>query len=164
MQLTDRKDTRLFSWTLCPFWIGICSAAHGRSSNASYDEATLLYVLGLGSPTHPLPAESYTAWTSTCEWKTIYGRELLYGGPLFIHQYSHIWLDVRGIQDKFARDEGFDYCENSRRATYVQREYAIRNPQSAGLCRLRRKLLGTDRQRWAGLDDASPPGCRALVL
>jgi hypothetical protein len=93
-----------------------------------YDEATLLYVLGLGSPTHPLPVESYAAWTSTYEWKTIYGHELLYGGPLFIHQYSHIWLDLRGIQDAFAREKGFDYCENSRRATYVQREYAIRNP------------------------------------
>ncbi|MEO7386212.1 MAG: glucoamylase family protein [Gammaproteobacteria bacterium] len=95
---------------------------------SGYDEATLLYVLGLGSPTHPLPAESYTAWTSTYEWKTIYGHELLYGGPLFIHQYSHIWLDMRHIQDAFARDKGIDYFENSRRATYVQREYAIRNP------------------------------------
>ena len=93
-----------------------------------YDEATLLYVLGLGSPTHPLPAESYAAWASTYEWKTIFGYELLYGGPLFIHQYSHMWLDLRGIQDAFARDKGIDYCENSRRATYVQREYAIRNP------------------------------------
>ncbi len=93
-----------------------------------YDEATLLYVLGLGSPTHPLPAESYTAWASTYEWKTIYGHEFLYGGPLFIHQYSHIWLDMRGIQDAFARAKGIDYFENSRRAAYVQREYAIRNP------------------------------------
>ena len=37
-------------------------------------------------------------------------------------------MDFRGIQDAFARDKGIDYCENSRRATYVQREYAIRNP------------------------------------
>ena len=95
---------------------------------SGYDEATLLYVLGLGSPTHPLPAESFTAWTSTYEWRTIYGHELLYGGPLFIHQYSHIWLDMRGIQDAFARAKGIDYFENSRRATHVQREYAIRNP------------------------------------
>ncbi len=95
---------------------------------SGYDEATLLYVLGLGSPTYPLPTESYAAWTSTYEWKTIYGYELLYGGPLFIHQYSHIWLDMRGIQDAFALEKGIDYCENSRRATYVQREYAIRNP------------------------------------
>jgi hypothetical protein len=121
-------------------WAWACNAAatvtHGWTPEGGflpfrwrgYDEATLLYVLGLGSPTHPLPAESYAAWTSTYEWKTIYGHELLYGGPLFVHQYSHIWLDMRGIQDAFARDKGIDYCENSRRATYVQREYAILNP------------------------------------
>ncbi|MEO6325503.1 MAG: glucoamylase family protein [Thermoanaerobaculia bacterium] len=51
------------------------------------------------------------------------------GGPLFIHQFSHVWVDFRGIQDAFARERGIAYCENSRRATYVQREYAIRNPQ-----------------------------------
>ena len=93
-----------------------------------YDEASLLYVLGLGSPTHPLATESYIAWTSTYQWKEIYGYEFIYGGPLFIHQYSHIWIDFRGIQDSFTRDKGIDYFENSRRATYVQREYAIRNP------------------------------------
>ena len=93
-----------------------------------YDEALLLYVLGLGSPTHPLPIESYMARASTYQWKEIYGYELLYGGSLFIHQYSHIWVDFRGIQDAFARDRGIDYFENSRRATYVQREYAIQNP------------------------------------
>lgn len=93
-----------------------------------YDEAVLLYVLGLGSPTYPLPTESYAAWTSTYRWKDIYGYEFIYGGPLFLHQYSHIWIDFRGIQDAFTRDKGIDYFENSRRATYVQREYAIRNP------------------------------------
>ncbi|MEP7327025.1 MAG: glucoamylase family protein [Gemmatimonadota bacterium] len=93
-----------------------------------YDEAVLLYVLALGSPTHPLSPESYAAWASTYQWKKVYGYELIYGGPLFIHQYSHIWVDFREIQDRFARDKGTDYCENSRRATYVHREYAIRNP------------------------------------
>jgi hypothetical protein len=93
-----------------------------------YDEALLLYILGLGSPTHPLPTESYTAWVSTYQWKEIYGYKFLYGGPLFIHQYSHIWVDFRGIQDAFARDKGIDYFENSRRATYVQQQYAIQNP------------------------------------
>jgi hypothetical protein len=93
-----------------------------------YDEALLLYVLALGSPTHPLPAESYSAWATSYQWKTVDGYEGLYGGPLFIHQYSHCWLDLRGIQDAFMRDKGIDYFENSRRATYAQRAYAIRNP------------------------------------
>lgn len=93
-----------------------------------YDEALLLYILGLGSPTYPLPTESYLAWTSTYEWKELYGREFLFAAPLFIHQYSHIWVDFRGVKDAFMRDRGSDYFENSRCATYVQQEYAIRNP------------------------------------
>ncbi len=76
----------------------------------------------------PCRRKSYAAWASTYQWKEIYGYEFVYGGSLFIHQFSHIWVDFRGIQDAFAREKGIDYCENSRRATYVQREYAIRNP------------------------------------
>lgn len=93
-----------------------------------YDEALILYLLGLGSPTHALPAESYAAWVSTYEWKKIYDMELLYAGPLFTHQLSQVWIDLRGIQDGFMRDHGSDYFENSRRATLVQQQYAIRNP------------------------------------
>ena len=95
-----------------------------------YSEAILLYVLGLGSPTHPLSDESYPAWTVTYQWENLYGHDLLYAGPLFIHQYSHAWIDFRGIQDVFMREKDCDYFENSRRATYVQREYATRNPRS----------------------------------
>jgi hypothetical protein len=93
-----------------------------------YDEALLLYILGLGSPTHPLPAESYKAWASTYEWKEIYGYELLHAGPLFTHQLSHMWIDFRGLQDDFMRAHGSDYFENTRRATQVQQQYAIHNP------------------------------------
>jgi hypothetical protein len=93
-----------------------------------YDEALLLYVLGLGSPTYPLPEESYSAWASTYKWEHNYGQEYLYAGPLFTHQLSHVWIDFRGIQDAFMRGKGIDYFENSRRATYVQQQYAINNP------------------------------------
>jgi hypothetical protein len=93
-----------------------------------YSEALILYALGLGSPTHPLPEESFTAWTRTYDWREIYGKECLYAGPLFIHQFSHIWIDFRAIQDPFMLAHGIDYFENSRRATYIQQEYAVRNP------------------------------------
>jgi len=93
-----------------------------------YNEAILLHVLGLASATHPLPAETYKAFTSTYCWKEIYGHEFLYGGPLFMHQLSHMWIDFRGIRDEFMREKGIDYFDNSRRATYVQQQYAIRNP------------------------------------
>jgi len=94
-----------------------------------YDEALLLYVLGLGSPTHPLPEESYQAWTRSFKWRRLYGQEFLYAGPLFIHQLSHMWIDFRDIQDEYMRNRAIDYFENSRRATYVQQQYAIRNPR-----------------------------------
>lgn len=93
-----------------------------------YNEALILYVLALASPTHPIPAESYKAQTRTYCWKNLYGLEFLYAGPLFIHQLSHMWIDFRGIQDEFMREKGIDYFENSRRATYAQQQYAIRNP------------------------------------
>ncbi|SOC45663.1 hypothetical protein SAMN05892877_11748 [Rhizobium subbaraonis] len=95
-----------------------------------YDEGLLLYILGLGSPTHPLPADSYAAYTHSYEWRNIYGRELLYSGPLFTHQLSHMWIDFRGIRDAFMREHNSDYFLNSRHATFVQQEYAIRNPMN----------------------------------
>jgi hypothetical protein len=113
-----------------------------------YDEALILYVLGLGSPTHPLTAESYAAWLTGYRWKTLYGREFLYAGPLFIHQMSHIWIDFRGIQDAFMRERSSDYFENSRQAAYVQRQYAINNP---------RGFLGYHANCW-GLTASDAPG------
>jgi hypothetical protein len=93
-----------------------------------YDEALLLYVLGLGSPTHGLSRASYPAWASTYEWKRVYDIEYLFAGPLFTHQLSHVWIDFRGIQDEYMRGRGIDYFENTRRATLVQQQYGIRNP------------------------------------
>lgn len=113
-----------------------------------YNEALMLYVLGLGSPSHPLPVESYRAWTETYRWKRIYGIEYLHAGPLFIHEMSHIWIDFRGIRDAYMRERGIDYFENSRRAAYVQREYARRNP---------RAFRGYDENCW-GITASSGPG------
>jgi hypothetical protein len=95
-----------------------------------YSEAMLLYILGLGSPTHPLPAESYGAWCRAFQWENLYDIDFLFAGPLFIHQLSHVWIDLRGIQDAFMREKRSDYFENSRRATAVQQQYALRNPMS----------------------------------
>ena len=78
-------------------------------------------------PTRCQP-ESYDGYCGTYQWKEIYGRELLYAGPLFTHQLSHLWIDFRGIRDGFMRERGTDYFENSRHATFVQQEYAIGNP------------------------------------
>ena len=93
-----------------------------------YEEAMILYVLALGSPTFPVSPESWKVRTGNYRWDTFYGQQFVNYAPLFIHQYSHIWIDFRGIQDAYMREKGIDYFENSRRATYAQRAYAADNP------------------------------------
>jgi hypothetical protein len=93
-----------------------------------YNEAIILYVLALGSPGFPIDPAGYKEWISTFKWKKIYDTEYIYAGPLFIHQMSHLWLDFRGIHDDLNKKTGIDYFENSRRATHIQQQYAIRNP------------------------------------
>ncbi len=93
-----------------------------------YNEAMILLVLALGSPTHPIDPAAWQAYTSTFEWHDYYGQQYVTFTPLFGYQYSHIWIDFRGIQDDYMRGKGIDYFENSRRATYAQRAYAIANP------------------------------------
>jgi len=97
-----------------------------------YCEALLLYALGLGSPTHPLPASSYQAWLATYDWRNLFGCEHVYAGPLFIHQLSHAWIDLRDIRDAYMRAKGIDYFENSRRATQMQWRYATADPNRFG--------------------------------
>ena len=94
-----------------------------------YNEAMLLYVLALGSPTNAATADAWTEYTKSYKWGPFYGYEHLNFAPLFGHQYSHVWIDFRGIQDAYMRAKGIDYFENSRRATLAQRAYAIDNPR-----------------------------------
>jgi len=95
-----------------------------------YNEAMILYIEALGSPTHPLPKDAWAAWSASYPqfWGDYYGREQLSYGPLFVSQYSQAWIDFRGIQDAFMRAHHSDYFINSRRATESQRDYAIANP------------------------------------
>jgi hypothetical protein len=93
-----------------------------------YDEGMILYLLAMGSPTFPLPASSWREWTRNYRWETHYGHSFVVFPPLFGHQYSHAWVDFRGIADAYMRERGIDYFENSRRATLASRAYAIANP------------------------------------
>ena len=95
-----------------------------------YNEAMILYVLALGSPTFPVETAAWTEWTSTYDnfWQTEFGEPRLAFAPLFGHQYSQTWIDFRGLQDGYMRQRGIDYFENDRRAVYAQRAYAIANP------------------------------------
>jgi hypothetical protein len=84
-----------------------------------YSEHMMIYLLGLGSATHPLRAEAWDAWK-----RTMFDYEgLRYIGsyaPLFVHQYSQAWFDFRGKRDRYA-----DYFKNSAIATEAHRCFCI---------------------------------------
>ncbi len=83
----------------------------------TYCEHMMLYLLAIGSPSHPIPAESWNTWARPqLEYAGI--RYIEPGAPLFIHQYSHAWIDFRN-----RRDEHADYFENSVLATQAHRRF-----------------------------------------
>lgn len=99
-----------------------------------YNEGMLVLLLAMGSPTHPVPAAVWDEWCSVYDqsWTDEYGPAHLHFAPMFGHQYSHMFVDFRGIQDAFLRSKqaeipGFDYFQNSVRAVQAQRNHAIRN-------------------------------------
>jgi hypothetical protein len=96
-----------------------------------YNEAMIVYLLALASPTFPVGTNAWTEWASTYDrqWGKFFGQEFLSFPSLFGHQYTHVWTDFRGIRDSYMRMRGLDYFENSRRAVYAQRAYAIANPR-----------------------------------
>ena len=112
-----------------------------------YNEAMILYVLALGSGTHPIKPQAWSAWTSTYRWEESDGFPRVAFDPLFGHQYSHVWIDFRGIQDAYMRSKGIDYFVNSARATYANRAYCVANPA---------KWVGYDAQVW-GLSASDGP-------
>ncbi len=93
-----------------------------------YNEAMILYILAMGSPTHAISPSAWDDWTRTYRWASRHGRAHVTFGPLFGHQYSHVWIDFRGIQDRFMRSKNSDYFANSVEATYANRAYCIANP------------------------------------
>src|SRR3984885_4514325 len=85
----------------------------------NYSEMMMIYLLGLGSYAHPLPADAWNAWKrTTFEYEGI--RYIGSFAPLFVHQYSQAWFDFRGQRDRYA-----DYFQNSVLATDVHRRFCL---------------------------------------
>jgi hypothetical protein len=86
-----------------------------------YSEASILYLLAIGSPRHSIPVDSWYAWLRPevrfDSWKFISG------GALFTHQYSHAWIDFRHLRD--GDPSLIDYFQNSQIATYAHRDFCI---------------------------------------
>ena len=88
-----------------------------------YCELMILYLLAIGSPTHPIPAESWRAWRRPA----IAFEEYSYIGgppPLFVHQFAHAWVDFRGWREREAPHT--DWFENSVIATRAHKTFCLR--------------------------------------
>ena len=100
-----------------------------------YNEGMLVLLLAIGSPTHPVSNGVWDEWVYAYEqsWTDRWGDWHLQFAPIFGHQYSHMFIDFRGIQDAWMRgksamtNQTLDYFENSRRAVYAQQKYAHDN-------------------------------------
>ncbi|HVJ01154.1 MAG TPA: glucoamylase family protein [Sphingomonas sp.] len=95
-----------------------------------YNEGMFVHILALGAPVHAPADNTWDAWIENYPncWRGEGATRHLAFAPMFGHQYSHIWIDFRGIQDAPMREAGLDYFENSRRATFANRAYCIANP------------------------------------
>ena len=84
-----------------------------------YCELMMIYLLAIGSPTHPVPPSTWNAWTRP---KIKYqGIEYISGDdPIFTHQYSHAWFDFRNKHDGYA-----NYFENSVKATQAHKLFCL---------------------------------------
>ncbi|MES2044433.1 MAG: glucoamylase family protein [Pseudomonadota bacterium] len=120
-----------------------------------YNEGMMVNVMALGSPTHAVPPAIWDAWCAPYPrfWRGTGAARRLAFGPSLGHQYSHMWIDFRGIRDRAMRAAGFDYFENSRRETWAQRAYAIRNPMGWD---------GYSRDIWGLTACVGPAGIRHL--
>jgi hypothetical protein len=84
-----------------------------------FNEGSLVYLLALGSPTHPIPPRSWSKWRREPV-MTYAGLTFIQCPPLFTQQYPQVWFDLRGQRDDFA-----DYFRNSQLATLAQRQWCM---------------------------------------
>lgn len=124
-----------------------------KSQWTGYNEAMILLIMAMGSPTHPVDPAVWSTWCETYVWDTYYGHEFVQFDPLFGHQYSHVWIDFKGILDPYMQAKGIDYFENSRRATLANRSYCIDNPLGA---------IGYHENCW-GLTACDGPGGKITI-
>ncbi len=142
----EMPDTGRFASTISMGW-----TPEDRSQNfgwIGYNEADFLYVLAAGSGMKNAE-QGYKTWLKSYQWYTPYkGLSHVAFPPLFGHQFSQAFIDYRGLVDEYMKGKRIDYFENSRRATYVQRQYAQDNPKG---------WVGYDSLCWGVTASDGPP-------
>lgn len=89
---------------------------------AELSENAMIYLLASGAD-KTMPNNLWGAFQR--KWETGFGKKVLSGGPLFMHQMSQIFFDFKGKRDSL----GYDYWANSRLMTLLQREYGRQHPE-----------------------------------
>ena len=85
----------------------------------SYSECLLMYLLAIGAPRYPLQPATWNAiQRNTFDYGGI--RFISSYGALFIHQYLHVWTDLRGWNDGTA-----DYVQNSVAAIRAHKTWCM---------------------------------------
>ena len=100
----------------------------GYGNWTGYNEGMIIYCMGLGTSTSPLPPAAWGVWTSGYTWQTLFGQSYVTIGPLFCYEYSHCWIDFRFQVDAYLNNRGITYFENSRRAALAQVAYCATTP------------------------------------
>ena len=95
-----------------------------------YNEGMIIYCLGLGAMTNPLPASAWARWTSGYIWATELWASLRPICPFVWPRCSHCWIDFRHIADPYMNTHGSTYFENPRRASLAQVAYCTANPNN----------------------------------
>lgn len=108
------------SLTFCMGWKPESGFLNFRWDN--YSELMGLYILGLGR-WPAMPNSSWDAWNRRTV--TYQGFQCLTGGPLFMHQMSHVFMNFNDRRDKL----GYDYGFEASQATKANRQYCITNPR-----------------------------------
>jgi len=86
-----------------------------------YSEHLILYLMAIGSTTHPITPDSWYAWKRN--WNSYDGYQYLGKTPLFTYQYSQAWVDFRYRRE--VKGEHISYFENSVKATLAHRLFCI---------------------------------------
>jgi len=113
----------------------------------SYNELMLLEALAVGAPQNPAPPETWHAWLRPEG--NYNGHRVIYAssGSLFTYQYSHAFIDFRGL-----KDDGNDFFDNSREATLANRDFSL---SFAG------KYRGYSENSWGLSASVGPGGYKA---
>jgi len=123
-----------------------------------YSELLILYVLAIGSPTHPISGAAWEQWKVSLESEC--GYTYIGGGPLFIHQYPQAWIDLR---ERTAPLPGSLTAAIERGLTYQTNYWlnailATRAQRAGFRDKLARKFPGDSENVWGLTSSDSPTG------